>query len=521
MRVTSVLGAGVGLGLITWAIIRPQPVIYLLGVLVTVVSCGDLFVRWRRTRAEQREGQTPASRRARWRAGALAAGLGVVVVAALVAVPLLARWLPTNQGVLWRSADSYGGPVVHAGALYATYYPEEGPGGTSLNRLDLDDGSLSLSIPGHAYLTSEGDIVARVADTIHYYDHNGQQQWTAEVPGDDGTAGVYAAREGTVVVGRCSRDPSDAVVLGCQFVGIGPGGQQEWDRDLMISDGFIDDEFSREAIGARAPLPEALNLRLQDADRTSLIDPTSGAELARYPGDDLLRQHVYGQVLVVANDRDGACTLDGYRLGDGTRLWHLDQVCTDEELIYPVAPRPAPADPSMAYVQVAPAGSDSIASVLAVTLADGQVQEVAPQELAGLGMNVQGERWSIEDAVAGDLVFRWNGPTITAAEPGEVDARWQAEVPGTAVRNVVGGDSTVAVVSYDRDPGHNPLQPPPPDDAALGEWPAYVTVIDAGSGEVISATRFDDDVRDVVVPEPGRAYVQVHGESVLVGADRH
>src|SRR5699024_6661238 len=213
LRVTSVLGAGVGLGLITWAIIRPQPVIYLLGVLVTVVSCGDLFVRWRRTRAEQREGQTPASRRARWRAGALAAGLGVVVVAALVAVPLLARWLPTNQGVLWRSADSYGGPVVHAGALYATYYPEEGPGGTSLNRLDLDDGSLSLSIPGHAYLTSEGDIVARVADTIHYYDHNGQQQWTAEVPGDDGTAGVYAAREGTVVVGRCSRDPSDAVVL--------------------------------------------------------------------------------------------------------------------------------------------------------------------------------------------------------------------------------------------------------------------------------------------------------------------
>src|SRR5699024_2146011 len=142
-----------------------------------------------------------------------------------VAVPLLARWLPTNQGVLWRSADSYGGPVVHAGALYATYYPEEGPGGTSLNRLDLDDGSLSLSIPGHAYLTSEGDSVVGVADTIHYSGNNGQQQCAGEVRGDDRTAGVCAAREGTVVVGRCSSDSSDAGVLGCEFVVIGVGGQ--------------------------------------------------------------------------------------------------------------------------------------------------------------------------------------------------------------------------------------------------------------------------------------------------------
>src|SRR5699024_5541888 len=126
-------------------------------------------------------------------------------------------------------------------------------------------------------------------------------------------------------------------------------------------------------------------------------------------------------------------------------------------------------------------------------------------------------RWSIEDAVAGELVFRWNGPTITASVPGEARPRWQLELPGTAVRNVVGDDSTVAVVSYDRDPGHNPLQPPPPEDTAPGRWPAHVTVIDADSGEVISSTRFDAGVRDVVVPGPGRAYVQARGESVLVG----
>jgi len=195
-------------------------------------------------------------------------------------------------------------------------------------------------------------------------------------------------------------------------------------------------------------------------------------------------------------------------------------VCTDEERIYPVPPWPAPADPSTAYVRVVPSGSDSTTSVLAVTLADGQVQEVAPQELAGPGMNVQGERWSVEDAVAGELVFRWNGPTITAAEPGQVDPRWQTEVPGTAVRNVAGDDSTVAVVSYDRDVGHNPFQPPPAGDAGLAEWPAYVSVIDAASGEVLSSTRFDAGVRDVVVPGAGRAYVQARGESVLVGANR-
>src|SRR5699024_325948 len=192
LRVTSVLGAGVGLGLITWAIIRPQPVIYLLGVLVMVLACADMFFRWRRTRAEQREGQTPASRRARWTAGALGAGLGVVVAAALVAVPMLALWLPTNQGVLWRSEDSFGRPLVHAGELYTAYWPGEGPAGTSLNRVALDDGSLSLSIPGHAYLTAEGDIVARVGDQVHYYDKGGQQQWTAEGPGGGGTPGVCA-----------------------------------------------------------------------------------------------------------------------------------------------------------------------------------------------------------------------------------------------------------------------------------------------------------------------------------------
>src|SRR5699024_8913170 len=475
LRVTSMLGAGVGLGLITWAISRPQPTVYLLGVLVMVLACADMFFRWRRTRAEQREGQTPASRRARWTAGALGAGLGVVVAAALVAVPMLALWLPTNQGVLWRSEDSFGRPLVHAGELYTAYWPGEGPAGTSLNRVALDDGSLSLSIPGHAYLTAEGDIVARVGDQVHYYDKGGQQQWTAEVPGEEGTPGVYAARDGHVVVARCTRDEDDQSLLYCQFVGIGPDGQQVWHRDLVVGDWFMEDEFSREALGARAPLPEALNVRLQDAERTSLIDPTSGAELARYPGDDFLRQHVYGQVLVVANDRDGACTLDGYRLSDGASLWHLDQVCTDEERIYPVPPWPAPADPSTAYVRVVPSGSDSTTSVLAVTLADGQVQEIAPQELAGLGMNVQGERWSIEDAVAGELVFRWNGPTITASVPGEARPRWQLELPGTAVRNVVGDDSTVAVVSYDRDPGHDPLQPPPPEDTAPGRWPAHVT----------------------------------------------
>src|SRR5699024_9080071 len=99
------------------------------------------------------------------------------------------------------------------------------------------------------------------------------------------------------------------------------------------------------------------------------------------------------------------------------------------------------------------------------------------------------------------------------------DPRWQTEVPGTAVWNVAGDDSTVAVVSYDRDVGHNPFQPPPAGDAGLAEWPAYVSVIDADSGEVLATTRFDSGVRSVVVPAPDRAFVQAPGGAVLVGAD--
>src|SRR5699024_8391635 len=88
-----------GVGLLTWAVISPHPVLYVVGVLAAAAAVAGLSFLLFRTRAEQREGSTPASRRARVAAGGVGTALALVLAVVLVGVPLVARWLPAQEGI--------------------------------------------------------------------------------------------------------------------------------------------------------------------------------------------------------------------------------------------------------------------------------------------------------------------------------------------------------------------------------------------------------------------------------------
>src|SRR5699024_11114559 len=110
-----------------------------------------------RTRAEQREGSTPASRRARVVAGGVGTALALALAVVLVGVPLVARWLPTQEGIIQETDLPRGLPVVVAGQTYLAYDTGHGPEGASLIQADLADGSLAWSIAGTGSVTSKGE----------------------------------------------------------------------------------------------------------------------------------------------------------------------------------------------------------------------------------------------------------------------------------------------------------------------------------------------------------------------------
>src|SRR5699024_4188330 len=150
--------------------------------------------------------------------------------------------------------------------------------------------------------------------------------------------------------------------------------------------------------------------------------------------------------------------------------------------------------PATAYLRVQDPAEQSIDRMLAVQLTDGSVQEIAARDVAGFATNPTTDLWTIQDALADDLVLRWSGTAVTAASAADGQQQWQVEVPGTAVRKVVGAGHTVAVISYDDGAGHNPFVPPPEQHSDSRSWPTHVTVVDGSTGETISTTWFADGV---------------------------
>src|SRR5699024_7073431 len=158
---------------------------------------------------------------------------------------------------------------------------------------------------------------------------------------------------------------------------------------------------------------------------------------------------VYGDVLLVVGQGGAGCTLDAYQLSEGTRLWRQEDVCTGQQLLSPIAPVPGTDTPATAYLRVQDPAEQSIDRMLAVQLTDGSVQVIASLDVAGFATNPTSDLGTSQDALADDLVRRWSGTAVTAASAADGQQQWQVEVPGTAVRKVVGAGHTVAVISYD------------------------------------------------------------------------
>ncbi|WP_168211591.1 PQQ-binding-like beta-propeller repeat protein [Ruania zhangjianzhongii] len=499
----STIGLVAGLGLAAWAVVEPQLTRYIVGVVLLAASVAALLYRWRRQRVERTEPGGGARWRFRLSAGGLSAAVAVLLAGVALAVPYLDHRSETEDGVIWR-ADRFGGQVaVAAGTAFVTDRPD----GEVTGAVDLDDGSLEWSIPDGRWLTQEGDVIAADADGLRYYSSAGEQLWEFDVDGgQEAIDAVLAAREGHIAFASCgSQDERRS----CHLVGIDPSGQMTWERELDVAGTFLGNFRAWEG----ELLPEVVTVAPLEPEVGLMIDPESGEPMGDFPRTGTLRHYGFGEVLVVASPPDTDCRLHGYRISDGEQLWSVDDLCPGEEHLEPVPPRWAGTENVM-YVEVV--GDDQAESVLAVSTADGTVQELPARDVG----RVTSQGLNIEDASAGDLLFRWRTTNVTAAHASTLEQRWQVEVPGLRVRTVGGDRETVTIVSDAAASEHNPWVPPLPDDTDRGmlEYPTYVTVVDAETGEILSTTLVPEGVSDVQALPGQRALVTTYEGMVLVGA---
>src|SRR5699024_6314698 len=280
-----------GVGLLIWAVISPHPVLYVMGVLAAAAAAAGLLFLLLRTRAEQREGNAPASRRARVVAGGVGTALALVLAVVLVGVPLVARWLPAQEGITQETDLPRGRPVVVAGQTYLAYDRGNGPEGASLIQADLADGSLAWSIAGTAYLTSKGEAVTEEEGVIRYYDSEGELLWETEVPYRQYSPWIVAARSGHVVVYTCEKANDSATE--CHYVGLDTSGDTAWEHEAP--DELPVEQINRLSRGD-GPLPVALITESSDDEEGRIVDPVSGDIITRYPHGEPM---VHGTTLAV------------------------------------------------------------------------------------------------------------------------------------------------------------------------------------------------------------------------------
>lgn len=499
MVVMSMFGLVAGLALAGSAIIAPQPARYIVGVLLVALSVAVLVYRWRRRRAEH----VGSRWRFRVRVGGVSAAVAVLIAGVAIAVPWQDRQAEIDSGVIWR-AERIPGPldVVDGTVLRTDVLAGEVSG-----VVNLADGSLGWSVPNGRWVTSAGDVIAADADGLRYYSSAGEQQWELQVDGGgDQVDAVYAATEGHLVFAQCGRNDQ----VSCHFVGIDPTGEQAWERDIEISEAFLRDQW-----GWRGEvLPEVAVVAQGETEQGLMIDPVSGEDLGTFDRTGLARHSIYGEVLVAGSGTGSDCQLDGYRIDDGEHLWTIEEICGDEEIVYPLPVHRAGSDSVMYAVVEEDADRQA---VLAITVADGGVEELPEHSLGSMSAHFL----HIEDFSAGDLVFAWSTRDVTAAQAPTLEQQWQVRAPGLRVRSVVGDSETVAIVSDAAHPEHNPLVPELPDSSERDvlEYPTYVTVVDAVSGETISTTLVPEGVFQVL-PLPGhRALVETFEGMMLVGAE--
>lgn len=498
--VMSMIGLVGGLGMIAWSVAEPQPVRYIVGVVLVAVSVALLLSRWQRRRAVRAESGT--GWRFRLRAAGVSTAAAVLLAAAGIAVPYLDQRSETEEGVIWRADPVSGRLIVVDGTVLRVDRME----GQVSGAVDLDDGSLGWSVPDGRWLTIEGEAIAAGADGLRYYSSAGEQRWEFAVEGGgEQVDAVHAATEGHVVFAEC--DASDDGT--CHFVGIDPTGAQAWERDIEISEAFLSDQRSWRG----ETLPEVAVVAQRETEQAVMIDPVSGADLGTFARTGAARHATYGEVLVAASERGTDCQLDGYRIDDGEHLWTIDEVCGEGEYVYPL-PASWAGTGSVMYAVV----EEDVQwqALLAISLADGVVEELPEHSLGSMSSH----SLNLRNFSAGDLVFRWSTRDVTAAQAPTLEQRWQVEVPGLRVRTVVGDSGTVAIVSDAAHPEHNPLVPPLPDASERHsfEYPTYVTLVDAVSGEVISATLVPEGVHNVLTLPGHRALLQTFEGIMLVGA---
>src|SRR5699024_1910870 len=360
-----------GVGLLIWAVVSPHPVLYVMGALAAAAAVAGLLFLLLRTRAEQREGSTPASRRARVVAGGVGTALALALAVVLVGVPLVARWLPTQEGIIRGADSSRGRPVVVAGHTYLAYGTGNGPAGVSLSQVNLADGSRAWSITGLVYLTREGEAVAQEEGMIRYYDSQGQLLWETEEPDDEDEAvRIVAAHSGDVVVDMCTR--VDDFSVDCHYGVFDASGDRNWEKEATVVSDLMPRSGGDSAARGRT-LPAALRIVPKPAEVVALIDPSSGETMTRYSLEADQAQ-VYGTTLLAEGRIGDTCRIDAYRLTDGVQQWSTDQSCPDHTTMELSPAASGGGEPSVAYVRVRHGGEQSLErnqECLAVDLEDG------------------------------------------------------------------------------------------------------------------------------------------------------
>lgn len=501
MFVVSLVALVTGLGMAAWAVVEPQPAKYIVGVVLVAAGLAIQLYRAQCRRAERAQGVRRTGWRLRLRAGGLGGAVAVLLAVVLIGAPHLAHRAETDSAVIWTADRIRGQLMVVDGTVYAAEAIDE-----TLGSVDVDDGSLAWELSGGTWLPQDGGVIAVDSDELSRYTAEGDLKWQLDLPGgQDEFDGVFAARDGYVVYASCDSEERPD----CHLVGIDPSGQEAWQRELDTAHLERWDFLASEG----EVLPTVVTV--PQAERGLLIDPESGEVLGGFPMEHVREQHVYGDVLVTGGGSGSECRLDGYRITDGEHLWRADELCSSEEYVYPLPPHRAGTD-ALAYAVVE--ASTEPQALLAMDVADGTVQEVPSRDF---GASASERPLDVWDFSAGGLVFRSSTVDVTASEALTLQRRWQLESPGVRVRSVTGDSETAVIISAARAAEHNPMVAPLADESERDflQHPAYVTVVDADSGEIISTTLVPEGVSDVRALPGHRVLVNTFDALMLLGEE--
>lgn len=540
IRVEEAVVGLIGIGLVTWAIITPRMIPYLIGCALLAVIVNPVFLPRDKSRQATSGTASGTPRRRRMRIVRVLSPIVVFVI--LAGAPMGVRLLQGSPGVLWRAELPVGHTIAVAEQLYLD---------STIGPLDLEDGAVRGPTEGDTVVFHDGSaatVTNGYADStgtpvVAYFDDSGERVWESAVDAEDwATVRVHAQRDGYVVVSSCGYEESRQDSLSCRFTGMDPSGAQAWQRDADVLDKSVTLASAVHGQDNGTTLPSALPLVEYPADSQSgqyglaLIDPVSGESLTQVAAGTtntedtsvLTEFRVVGQQLLASGQDEEGCFVESYDLQDGQRQWHTGGFCP-ESMSASVPEILAPDRPDATYAYLwQHAGTAQLDRIdpadrrllFSVDLADGAVREVDPDEVGGSETPIAEADLVdllpvLSTSTAGDLVLGWDGTDVTATGAGDGQQRWQTSVPGQTVRDTDAAHGTLAIVTDA--PGHNPYVPLP--GQATGE-PARVSVVAAGSGEVLSTTLFPDGVRQVTVATSQQVLVQElpPGRATLIGA---